>query len=253
MSRLNFVIAFNQPTVADNDGSITLTILANSSGTLQARVYLDGGGAPAFANITNPQVYSGLSSGTWRVEFKDNNGERLLAKIVLDVPLDACGEDVGEIAVLADRVRIQLDDAGFFFGSVNGGANWKKIIGTPNRAEWTNSELAALGLVGPTIPTAKIRTETDPGLPPSDSELFGVGSSPANACADAGGSPITCYWSPGTWGPGTVLYTDAALTTRLTGFAYVTPVNAIGGVGAGDIYNLNSANGVVGSYTGVSC
>lgn len=64
-----------------------------------------------------------------------------------------------------------------------------------------------------------------------------------NICGD---SPITLYYT-GSFGPGTTLYTNPGLTLPATGANFVALSTL------GQIYNINNATGVVGSFTGTSC
>lgn len=54
-------------------------------------------------------------------------------------------------------------------------------------------------------------------------------------------------YTAGTWGTGTTVYTDASLTTPLTGYTYIVETSA------GVIYNINPSTGVIGSDTGLNC
>lgn len=60
------------------------------------------------------------------------------------------------------------------------------------------------------------------------------------------GSPVTLY-TPGAFGVGVILYLDAALTTPVTGNAYVVQNSN------NHIFNLNSSTGLIGSDTGSMC
>lgn len=70
-----------------------------------------------------------------------------------------------------------------------------------------------------------------------------LGNNSGTICS---GSSVTLYTN-GAFGVGQVLYEDSALTTPVTGYAYV--VQTI----SSEIFNLNSSTGVIGSYTGSSC
>lgn len=61
-----------------------------------------------------------------------------------------------------------------------------------------------------------------------------------------GDSPTTLY-SSAPFGTGVTLYTNIGLTTPVTGFTLVAPVSS------GQIYNISSTSGLVGSNTGSSC
>lgn len=62
-----------------------------------------------------------------------------------------------------------------------------------------------------------------------------------------GGSPVTLY-SNAPFGTGTTMYTDSGATTSpVTGSLFIVSVSG------GDIFNLNSSTGVVGSDTGSNC
>jgi len=47
------------------------------------------------------------------------------------------------------------------------------------------------------------------------------------------------------FGPGVTIYTDSGLTTPLTGYSFISET--------GEIFNINSITGIVGSTTGTSC
>lgn len=64
-----------------------------------------------------------------------------------------------------------------------------------------------------------------------------------NICGD---SPVTLY-SSSPFASGVTMYSDAGLTTIVTGFTYIAPVST------GQIYTLNSSTGVVGVNTGNTC
>jgi hypothetical protein len=70
-----------------------------------------------------------------------------------------------------------------------------------------------------------------------------LGNNTATIC---GGSPVTLY-TAGAFAPGGILYQDAALTTIVTGSAYVVQNST------NRIFNLNSSTGVIGSDTGTLC
>jgi hypothetical protein len=70
-----------------------------------------------------------------------------------------------------------------------------------------------------------------------------LGNSTGSICT---GSTITMYTN-GAFSVGGILYVDSALTTPITGFSYVVDNST------GNIYNLNSSTGVIGSSTGLLC
>lgn len=253
--RLLYNIAFIFPSGTNNDGVVTLIVNGNNTGAApQSRIYKQGDAPPAFASmvvapapgIPFRQIKSALVPGTYIVEYKDTIIQRVIGKIILPNNPYAVSPDFseGSIDVFADRVRLNLDHVNFSV-SIDNMATWKDIVG--GFAEWSNSELVALGF-GINIPTMRFRLN-DSGGPSYDSGLFGRGNDTAVPCADLAGGGHTYYWSPGTWGTGVVLFTDAALTTRLTGYAYI-----VGAVeGGGNIFRLNPATGVVGVDTGIAC
>ncbi len=61
-----------------------------------------------------------------------------------------------------------------------------------------------------------------------------------------GNSPVTLY-SGSSFGTGTIMYTDAGLTIPLTGYTYITLASG------GDIYQVNTSTGLVGTNTGSQC
>ena len=75
-------------------------------------------------------------------------------------------------------------------------------------------------------------------------DYFGTGiTTESNACPI---DPTPLYWPSGvTWGTGVTMYTDAALTTPLTGMTFIQL--------SGEVFNINSGTGVVGSSTGIFC
>jgi len=77
----------------------------------------------------------------------------------------------------------------------------------------------------------------------SQSDDFGTSSTvESGACT----FDTVLYWEMGvTWGTGVTMYTDAARTTPLTGEDFISL--------DGEIYNINSATGVVGTSTGIFC
>lgn len=64
-----------------------------------------------------------------------------------------------------------------------------------------------------------------------------------NICAD---SPITLY-SSAPFGSGVTMYSDIGLTTPVTGYLYIAPISG------GQIYQIDTLTGVVGTNTGLSC
>jgi hypothetical protein len=64
---------------------------------------------------------------------------------------------------------------------------------------------------------------------------------------DACGTSVSSFTQLGaTITTGTILYTDDALTTAITGWNYVADENGL-------IYNIDSVTGVIGTYTGTNC
>lgn len=68
-----------------------------------------------------------------------------------------------------------------------------------------------------------------------------LGNGQSQVCA----ASVTTLYSAGAPVPGSVLYTDQGLTTRITGFSLV--------LYQGVIYNLSSADGTLGTDSGLSC
>lgn len=67
-----------------------------------------------------------------------------------------------------------------------------------------------------------------------------------NASGTVCGEPGVVRYVTTVFGTGETLYTDATLSTPVTGFDFVVRDN-------GDVYNLDSATGVIGAATGVVC
>jgi hypothetical protein len=78
-----------------------------------------------------------------------------------------------------------------------------------------------------------------------NSDSFRLDTSAGSIC---GAGLITLYWGEGLpWGTGSTMYSDKDLSTLVTGFTFI--VNEADG----EIYNLDSGTGVVGSGTAVFC
>lgn len=73
------------------------------------------------------------------------------------------------------------------------------------------------------------------------SGTFNLGNTISSVCA----APATTLYFSGTFGQGTILYTDNLLSTPITGYSFV--------IFNGIIYNLSSTTGTVGTNTGQSC
>jgi hypothetical protein len=98
--------------------------------------------------------------------------------------------------------------------------------------------------VGGTIVTISIPTtcETNICTPGTSYDLSG-----GPLIADACGPITTVYTQLGALiNTGTVLYSDAALTTGKTGWSYVSDSD-------GEIFNINSTTGLIGTTTGTNC
>lgn len=68
-----------------------------------------------------------------------------------------------------------------------------------------------------------------------------------NVLANICGTPNQTLYTNGAFGIGKVMYYDVALTTPVTGFAYIEYDNT------GVIYNLNTVTAITGSSTGLNC
>lgn len=168
--RLNYSIHFEY--IGELNGSrILLKILSNYSGTPQFRIYEDGGIAPAFANC-NLLFGNEISppAGVYRVEYKDDNGERLLSKIqIYDFALSCWDNDNVDYNELGFNSTIFVSDVGISMQStirrflsanpaynrgidrsfsIDGGATFKAVTNptTGGDVQWTNSEIIALGI-----------------------------------------------------------------------------------------------------------
>jgi hypothetical protein len=91
--------------------------------------------------------------------------------------------------------------------------------------------------------TGVVGTATGSNCTSGTAGTYILGNNSGTICS---GGTQTLYTN-GAFGVGQVLYYDSALSTPVTGFAYV--VQSV----SSEIFNLNSSTGVVGSYTGLSC
>lgn len=89
--------------------------------------------------------------------------------------------------------------------------------------------------------TSFVTTVTTPAVPIS-SGSFLLDNVIYNICGD---SPVTLYSSI-PFATGVTMYTNPGLTTPVTGFLFIAN-------NSGNIYNINTSNGVVGSNTGSTC
>lgn len=74
------------------------------------------------------------------------------------------------------------------------------------------------------------------------SQVYRIDNTLGNICTDTG---IILY-SRAPFGTGVVMYTNSAATIILTGYSYIAPLT-------GEIYNISSSSGIVGSDTGSNC
>lgn len=91
--------------------------------------------------------------------------------------------------------------------------------------------------------TGQVLIDTGTNCTSGTAALYTLGNNPATICS---GSQVTLYTN-GAFAVSLTLYSDAGLTTPVTGYSYVTYG------GDNTIYNLNSATGVIGATTGASC
>jgi hypothetical protein len=91
--------------------------------------------------------------------------------------------------------------------------------------------------------TGVVGTATGSNCTSGTAGTYILGNNSGTICS---GGTQTLYTN-GAFGVGQVLYYDSALSTPVTGFAYV--VQSV----SSEIFNLNSSTGVIGSYTGSSC
>jgi len=147
--------------------------LGGASGTPQTRIYPIAGTPPAFAAY--PQSIGGaaapgLADGDYYVDYKDGVAtNQRLAKVRLVDYTSSCWGEVGGNYVnpIFEFIRFETYvqvTAGTSSGagcqaSVDGGLTWKTLIfdGFTTAANWTDVELAALGISGNSIPIVKIR------------------------------------------------------------------------------------------------
>jgi hypothetical protein len=177
MARLNYVIQFLNGNLSTNRGSARITVNSNYAGNRFARIYLDGGVVPGYVNIsgTNTLLVDNLDPGVYVVQYQDDNGQKTLAKVKVTDYDDTCWnytEDnyvetgsFGTFGVQDAKVLLQFSVSfsnidGIFVDrsmrfSIDGGATYKDPNGS-GIAEWTNSEMAALGISG-TIPDLRIK------------------------------------------------------------------------------------------------
>lgn len=167
MAKLNYYIH-----VSSSTGQLFLTILANIGTNPKGRIYLDGTGPPGFTDMSGTYTVAlpGLSpNGLYIVEFEnDEDGLRQLAKIDYISTADSCwdedlipastyNESGYSLTITVNDIKLHIQHGVSFVPpvgagaqldrsravSIDGGLTWKNVVGVV--AEWTNSELAALG------------------------------------------------------------------------------------------------------------
>lgn len=120
-------------------------------------------------------------------------------------------------------------------GNINGTTPFQQTGLTANTTYdvWISNNCGGVGFVGQiSTPTSTVYS----GSFLLDSVIY-------NICGD---SPVTLY-SALPFATGVTMYTDSGLTTPQTGFTLIAPIST------GQIYNLNTSTGVVGSNTGSTC
>lgn len=91
--------------------------------------------------------------------------------------------------------------------------------------------------------TGVVGSNTGSNCTSGTSGSYVLGNSTSTICS---GSPVTRYTN-GPFASGGTLYVDSALTTPVTGSAFVVQAST------NTIYNLNTSTGVIGSATGLAC
>jgi hypothetical protein len=104
-----------------------------------------------------------------------------------------------------------------------------------------NSTTGAIFIINPS--TGVVGSDTGLVCNSGTAASYTLGNNTGTICS---ASSNTLYTN-GAFGVGKVLYIDSALTTPVTGYAYV--VNSVTGI----IYNLDSSTGLIGVSTGISC
>jgi hypothetical protein len=150
---------------------LRLTVFANFVGTAQARVYLDGSGAPAFTNMSTDGDGNkflnnlNLPAGLYRIDYNDTNGIKYLGKYrIYATTDDSCfPEVIGSLNFLVSVTDTKVQFGGSAVPgreiSIDGGATYKPVIAespTFGTTQWTNIELNDLDLI-PVIPDVIIR------------------------------------------------------------------------------------------------
>jgi hypothetical protein len=222
MARLNHGIFFSFLTSPGaNDGVVRFEVSAGQSGTPEARVYLDGGAAPAYTvmvpNFFVPFSYTkgALAPGTYVVEYKDANGERIVGKVILPIDPEPCAlgatiSPTGSVVVTDTNVRVKLPYSATE-ASIDDGTNYKTI--SSDIAQWSNSELAALGITDKLVGVRYRKTSITNVLSinsfqdPGDPDWPGMGFTRANMSDTTGlsvGMTIPFFGS-NLYGSGTIV------------------------------------------------
>lgn len=172
MNRLGYsIIFYNENTHVGAGGSLEINLVVNENyvGVLSGRIYLDGSAPPAFSPLVSNRLEAAglVANSLYVVEFKDDNGERILGKTRVYALANSCYNDAGAEQGIIGYIQISATDLKVWTNvrptsnpareiSIDGGVTWKSTLNANATLTWTNSELIALG-VDRTVPSILIR------------------------------------------------------------------------------------------------
>jgi hypothetical protein len=242
MARLNYNINwFNELTdPGAQSPNLRLMIIANKAGVAKCRFYLDGDTPGAFVTMPIVGAYPNsvilsVATGKWVVEYQDDNGSRILAKIdlipfagncfnIVDSPTYEEKGSTGSVAVrdtyvqVSNTVSFGATNPGLhsraWQASIDGGSTYKSGVSS---VQWSDTEMSALGLNG-SIALLKIKRTSNacsmnqgsviyidtPVIPEllasyskSNATAFDVCDGTINTSVSGGLPPYTYLWGDG--------------------------------------------------------
>lgn len=192
------LIFYNENTHVGAGGSmeINLVVTENYVGTRQGRIYLDGSVAPAFQNLVNGRLEAtGLVNDLYVVEYKDDNGERILGKVRVFDLATSCFADAGAERGMIGYIQVSSTEFRVWTNirptsnaareiSIDGGVTWKSTLNANAHLVWSTGELEALG-VDRSVPSVRIRrTSNACTMIQAESIIVVQGYAPMTAEAD---------------------------------------------------------------------
>lgn len=157
MARLNyFISAFNFSNGVGGPNAITFRTISGNGTAPQVRVYPVGDAPSVWFNAptTTNVLFSGLAADQYQVDYQDSNGIKPLAKINIGAYADSCYPEQNAVVQqvnVRDSFVAVVESAVpgvTHSGSIDEGATYKTLVSVPvsDNAQWTNSEMVALGV-----------------------------------------------------------------------------------------------------------